>query len=541
MSYTKIDGYMLRRFIINGANLLMENREKIDALNVFPVPDGDTGTNMSMTVAAAATAAENISSPNIYEVAKAISGGALRGARGNSGVILSQIARGFAKGLEGKSTANCKDLAAAFEQAKETAYKAVIKPKEGTILTIVKALADKAAQASQSCDSVEQLLDVMLVYAESVLRSTPDMLPQLKEAGVVDAGGSGLLLIIRGGYENLGVDNNLNSTESTSSTPVTAPSALSDAEIKYGYCTEFFINLESPNPTAEEDLKSYLTKIGDSLVVVADEDIIKIHVHTNNPGLVLERALKTGSLDKIKIENMRIQHTNLISFSNKEETKKYGFVSVASGEGMADIFRETGCDKVISGGQTMNPSTEDILKGINSVNAETVYVLPNNKNIILAAKQAAEICEGKKVYVVESVSMPQGISAMIAFMPDSSPEDNFETMTDAMKCVATGQATYAVRNTTIDNKEIAEGDNLFISEGKIELTGLPLYDGLEKLVDKMLEEKDDAGFVCLYCGQDCDITEGENLVAKLEEKHEDVEFELRDGGQPVYYYIVSVE
>lgn len=543
MSFTKIDGYMLRRFIINGANLLINNRDRIDELNVFPVPDGDTGTNMSMTAAAAAEFVKNTNSPNIYEVAKAASDGALRGARGNSGVILSQIFRGIAKGLEGKTTADCKELASAFERAKDTAYKAVMKPKEGTILTIIRALADKAAEVSQSTDSIEQMLKAMLAYAESVLEATPDMLQQLKQAGVVDAGGSGLLLIIRGGYENIGLDND--PVKPGATTPMSiAPSVAAEEDIKFGYCTEFFINLAESNSDAQEELTSFYSEIGDSLVVVADEDIIKIHVHTNHPGLVLERALKLGSLDKIKIENMRIQHTNLISFSEQKkqtEKKDFGFACVAAGEGMHDIFKQLGCDEIITGGQTMNPSTEDILSAVENINADNVFVLPNNKNILLAAQQAAYMCKDKRVYVIPSATIPQGISAMVAFMPNLTAEENADAMSEAMEYVTTGQVTYAVRSTTVDGREINKDDYLFMLENTINNTDTSLNDGLEKLVDDMIEANKEAGLVSLYYGADITEEDARKESERLSAKYPDIEFELRYGGQPVYYYIVSVE
>lgn len=544
MSFTTIDGYMLRRFIINGANLLIKNKDKIDALNVFPVPDGDTGTNMSMTAMAASEFVQKTNSPNIHEVAKAAAGGALRGARGNSGVILSQIFRGIAKGLEGKATANCTDLAAAFECAKDTAYKAVMKPKEGTILTIIKALADKAQEAAQTTDSIEQFLNAMLSYAESVLETTPDMLPQLKQAGVVDAGGSGLLLIIRGGYENIGIENAPEQIGSTTPTVEVTPSAVSDVEIKFGYCTEFFVNLNAPNSDAESELKGYLSKIGDSLVVVADDDIIKIHVHTNNPGLVLERALKLGSLDRIKIENMRIQHTNLISFaeqSKPQPKKEFGFAAVASGDGLKDIFTELGCDRVITGGQTMNPSTEDILAAVNDINADNIFVLPNNKNIVLAAQQAAQMCTDKKVYVVESVTIPQGISAMVAYMPTEDAESNLLAMQEAMSCVATGMATYAVRSTTIDGQDISEGDYLFMVDGGINNVDTDMESGLKKLVADMIAANEDAGIATIFYGADVTERDAQRLTDDFAQQYEDIEFELHYGGQSVYYYIVSVE
>jgi hypothetical protein len=550
MSFSTVDGYMLRRFIINGANLLINNKEEIDALNVFPVPDGDTGTNMSMTAASAAEAVQKVNSPNIGEVAKAAASGALRGARGNSGVILSQIFRGIARGLDGKATADCAELADAFVCAKETAYRAVMKPKEGTILTIIRALADKAQEAAQSSDSIEVMLKAMLSYAQSVLAATPDMLPQLKEAGVVDSGGSGLLLVIEGGYKGIGIDSELATPSESTDKGTPTPSAISDTEIKYGYCTEFFVNLDNVDPeNVKDELTSYLSKIGDSLVVVADDDIIKIHVHTDNPGLVLERALKIGSLDKIKIENMRIQHTNLINFSqpaktteiNKEINKDFGFVAVAQGEGIAEVFKELGCDEIITGGQTMNPSTEDILEAIERVNAKNIFVLPNNKNIVLAAEQAVELCTDKNIILLESTTIPQGVAAMVAFIPDLSAEDNKTAMSLAMDEVATGHATYAVRSTTIDGKEIKKGDYLFMLDGKITGVDTDLKSGILTLVDEMLEQNEDAAFVNLYYGEDVKKEDAESLLKELCDKHSDIDFELTDGGQSVYYYIISVE
>lgn len=546
MGYTVIDGYMLRRFIINGANMLIENKDKVDALNVFPVPDGDTGTNMSMTALSAAEQAQATNSPNISEVARAAAMGALKGARGNSGVILSQIYRGLARGLDGKSTADSHDISYALSCAMETAYKAVMRPKEGTILTIIRALSDKAQEAALATDSIDEVLKASLEYAQSILAKTPDMLPQLKQAGVVDSGGSGLLYIIQGGLESLGIDNKLIGISSAKDDAQTAPSAsaLSDADIKYGYCTEFFINVKKAPDTVESDLKKYLSKIGDSLVVVSDEDIIKIHVHTNNPGLVLERALKIGSLDKIKIENMRIQHTNLIDFAKqqpKQPAKDFGFAAVASGDGIADMFRELGCDTVIKGGQTMNPSTDDILSAIESINAKTVFLLPNNKNIILAAKQAEQLCEGKKIIVVETVSMPQGISAMVAFMPTMTAEENLAAMTEAAEAVITGQITTAVRDTTVDGVNIKKDDMLLMTDDSITATAKDAESGAEKLIDSILASNEDAALVTLYYGSDTTEDKAAEIISKAEKKHGDIDFELRNGGQYVYPYIISVE
>jgi hypothetical protein len=502
---------------------------------------------MSMTALSAAKLARESNSPNISEVAKAAASGALRGARGNSGVILSQIFRGIAKGLEGKSTADCHDLALAFEKAKETAYKAVMKPKEGTILTIVRALADKALEVAQYTEDIEDFLRSMLAYSESVLEATPDMLPQLKQAGVVDAGGYGLLCIMRGGYEQIGIDNALLESSGAAENPITSVSsaALADDDIKFGYCTEFFVNLPAgaDGDSIAAELTDYLSTIGDSLVVVADDAIVKIHVHTNNPGLVLERALKAGSLDRVKIENMRIQHTNLISFSQqlKPTQKHYGFVSVASGDGMDDVFTELDCDIIVSGGQTMNPSTDDILQAISKVNADTVFILPNNSNIILTAKQAAEMCEDKSVYVVESKTVPQGIAAIIAFMPYLSTEENLAAMTEALGTITTGQVTKAVRNTTVDDKEISEGDYLCLLDGKINNTSKDINSGTKALVKDMLKAREDAGLISLYYGEDIEEDDALELAESFEKDYPEVDVDFRYGGQSVYYYIISVE
>lgn len=549
MSYVKIDGYMLRRYIINGTNKLIANKERVDALNVFPVPDGDTGTNMSLTAIAAATEVSKLNSPNIGEVAKAAANGSLRGARGNSGVILSQIFRGFAKGLEGKDVADVDDVANAFACAMETAYKAVMKPKEGTILTIIRALAESAVEASYGTDDIDVMLSQIVPAGYKMLDKTQDMLPQLKQAGVVDAGGMGLMCIIEGGFANIGLDEELNtdSGKSQDSAMSGEPKGLEDIDIKFGYCTEFFINIDNPGDKVISSLKKYLEKIGDSIVVVSDESIIKIHVHTNNPGEVLERALKVGSLENIKIENMRLQHTNRINFSKEqdnavqEEKKEYGFVVVSTGDGFKNIFEKMGVDSVITGGQTMNPSTEDILSAINSVNAENIYVLPNNKNIILAAKQAGELCEDKNVIVLESKSIPQGIAAIINYIPTNGVKQNTDAMTEAMGYVSTGQITHAVRDTVIGDKEIKEGDYLCMLENDIAVADKEIVIGCKALLDKMVENNKDAGIISIYCGEaavDDDTVAIETYIA---EEYPDIEVEVYQGGQPIYYYIISVE
>lgn len=551
MSLLSIDGYLLKKFIIFGANMLAENKERVDELNVFPVPDGDTGTNMSLTVLAAAKEVEKINTPNIYDVSKAASNGSLRGARGNSGVILSQLFRGFSKGLEGKDTANSDDLALAFVKAKETAYKAVMKPKEGTILTIAEALSEKAVEMSYKTDDINEMMKEVIEHTKNVLKKTKDMLPQLKQAGVVDAGGRGLLYIIEGGFEN--IDNDNVEIYDTSSNNVnlefSKPKGIENIEIKYGYCTEFFINIKNSDEKIEKDLKSYLQSIGDSIVMVSDEDIIKVHVHTNNPGNVLERAIKIGDLENIKIENMRIQHTNRISFSEKTEDenievlekKEIGFVVVSSGDGLSNIFKELGADKIIEGGQTMNPSTDDIISAIEQVNADNIIVLPNNKNIILAAQQASELIKDKNVEVLITKTIPQGMSAIINFMPGNSFEENINAMKESIEAVCTGQITYAVRNTVIDNKKINEGDFLCMIEDEIILVEKNLKNGIEKLIDKMIDKNENSTFITLYYGKDVTKEDAERIKENVIKKYPDFDVELQRGNQPVYYYIVSIE
>ena len=541
LNYIKIDGYMLRRFVINGANKLSKNREYVNSLNVFPVPDGDTGTNMSMTAAAAAAEAEKLNSPNFSEVAQAVAKGALKGARGNSGVILSQIYRGIFKAAEGKAVITVPELADCFMGAMETAYKAVMKPKEGTILTIIKALAEKSAEVVFDNDdaTIELIFSEMIAYANEMLDKTTDMLPQLKQAGVVDAGGRGLLYIIEGGFENLGVDSGLEGADGTVKPVQTA--AQANADIKFGYCTEFFVNAENGRTSNKAELVEFLEEIGDSIVAVETEDLIKVHVHTNHPGKVLERALKIGALENIKIENMRLQHTNLISFSEQLKPEKYGFAAVAMGDGIGDIFKEFGVNTIIKGGNTMNPSTEEILNAVERVNAQTVFVLPNNKNIIMAAEQAARICESKKVIVIKTTSIPKGIGAMVGFINDNSAEENEAAMTENMDGVIGGQITFAVKDTVIDDKVINEGDYLSLVEDKLTGVSKNLDEALEALADDMISRNEDTSLVCLYYGADVTEEAAQANLDKLSEKYPDVEFECRSGGQPLYYYIVSAE
>ena len=542
MNYIKIDGYMLRRFVINGANKLAKNKDYVNSLNVFPVPDGDTGTNMSMTANAAADAAQKTNSPNFSEVAQAVAKGALKGARGNSGVILSQIYRGVFKAAEGKAVITVPELADCFMGAMETAYKAVMKPKEGTILTITKALAEKAAETVFDNDdaTLELIFTEAIAYANEMLEKTTDMLPQLKQAGVVDAGGRGLLYIVEGGFENKGVDAVPESGDSTVKVQQTAAQAA-PADIKFGYCTEFFINQENGRADNKNELVEFLESIGDSIVAVDTEELLKVHVHTNHPGKVLERALKIGQLENIKIENMRLQHTNLISFAEQLKPEKYGFAAVAMGDGMSDIFKELGVNKIIKGGNTMNPSTEEILNAVERVNAETVFVLPNNKNIIMAAEQAAQICESKRVIVIKTTSLPKGIGAMVGFINENSPEENEAAMKENMDAVTGGQITFAVKDTVIDDKVINEGDFLCLVDDKLTDVSKDLDTALECLVDDMIQRNEDAGYVCLYYGEDVKEEDAAANLEKFTQKYPDVEFDCRNGGQPLYYYIVSAE
>lgn len=542
MNYIKIDGYMLRRFVINGANKLAKNKEYVNSLNVFPVPDGDTGTNMSMTAIAAAEAAQKTNSPNFSEVAQAVAKGALKGARGNSGVILSQIYRGIFKAAEGKAVITVPELSDCFTGAMETAYKAVMKPKEGTILTIIRALAEKAAETVFDNDdaTLELIFKEAIAYANEMLEKTTDMLPQLKQAGVVDAGGRGLLYIVEGGFENIGVDAGLEIGDTAAKSQQTAAQSA-PADIKFGYCTEFFVNIENGRADNKTELVEFLEEIGDSIVAVDTEDLLKVHVHTNHPGKVLERALKIGQLENIKIENMRLQHTNLISFAEQLKPEKYGFAAVAMGDGMADIFKEFGVNKIIKGGNTMNPSTEEILNAIERINAETVFVLPNNKNIIMAAEQAAQICESKKVIVIKTTSLPKGIGAMVGFINDNSPEENEAAMTENMDAVIGGQITFAVKDSVIDDKDIKQGDYLCLVEDKLTDVSNDLNGALESLVDDMIGKNEDTSLVCLYYGEEVSEEDASGNLEKLREKYPDIEFDCRFGGQPLYYYIVSAE
>lgn len=560
MATSIIDASQLAKMFLAGAKNLDAKKEWINELNVFPVPDGDTGTNMSMTILSAAKEVSSLDKPNMKSLSKAISSGSLRGARGNSGVILSQLFRGFTKVIANYEEIDTVVLAEACDKAVETAYKAVMKPKEGTILTVTRAAADKAIEMVAETDDLEVYIKAVIDEADAVLKKTPDMLPVLKQAGVVDSGGQGLLTVLEGAYDALmgkEIDYSSFETGSTGS-GIVKISAETEAEIKFGYCTEFIIVLH--RPLSDDEVvayKSFLTSIGDSIVVVADDEIVKTHVHTNDPGLAIQEALKHGSLSKIKIDNMREEHQErLIKDAEKvaaqqaateqqtaevdpSEWKEIGFISVSAGDGLSEIFKGLGVDHMIEGGQTMNPSTDDILSAVEKVPAKNIFVLPNNKNIILAAQQAASLSEDKKLFVVPTKTIPQGIAALINFIPDQSAEENFERMSEEIGNVKTGQITYAVRDTVIDDKEIKENDYMGIGDSGILSVGQDMEETLLDMVDQLVDEE--SGIISLYYGSDVKEADATALAEKLQEKYEDLEVELNCGGQPIYYYILSVE
>ena len=552
VSIKTIDAKILSRMFLAGARNLEAKKEWINELNVFPVPDGDTGTNMTMTIMSAASEVSALENPDMETLAKAISSGSLRGARGNSGVILSQLLRGFTRSVRKSEVLDASAIAAAMERAVETAYKAVMKPKEGTILTVAKEAALKAVEIAPEAEELQPFFDEVFAHAEETLARTPEMLPVLKEAGVVDSGGQGLLEVMRGAIDGfMGKEIDYSVFEKSSSPSITKISPQAEADIKFGYCTEFIILLEAPVSEEEEHkFKEFLTSIGDSIVVVADEEIIKVHVHTNHPGQAIERALTYGALSRMKIDNMREEHQEkLIKDAEKlakeqEEAEKLppkeaGFIAVSAGEGLTEIFRELGVDYLIEGGQTMNPSTEDMLNAISKVNAETVYIFPNNKNIILAANQARDLTEDKKIVVVPTKTVPQGITAMISFVPEKSAEENAEVMEEAISKVHTGQITYAVRDTRLDDKEIHEGDIMGIGDKGI----LAVGGNKEKVAEATIAEmmSDEAEVISIYYGADTSEESAEALAASVEELYPDCEVEVNRGGQPIYYYIISVE
>ena len=557
MAINTIDAAMLKKCFLAGAANLEAKKEIINELNVFPVPDGDTGTNMTMTILSAAKEVSNIASPNFENLSKAISGGSLRGARGNSGVILSQLFRGFTKEIKSVTVIDAPVLAKAFQKATETAYKAVMKPKEGTILTVAKGLSDKMNELACENGDLEEILGQVLEHGRYVLSQTPEMLPVLKEAGVVDSGGQGLIEVLSGIYDCLlGKEIDLTAALGTTTTAkVEADTA--QADIKYGYCTEFIINIEKKFDNGDElNFKAYLESIGDSIVVVADDEIVKVHVHTNDPGLAIQKALTYGSLSKMKIDNMREEHKEkLIKEAQKAEAgkkaaeeaakkpaepkKKYGFISVSAGAGLSEIFEGLGVDVVIEGGQTMNPSTEDMLNAIDKVNAENVFILPNNSNIILAANQAQSIVTDKNVYVVPSKTIPQGITALINFDESADAEANFDNMSSEMKNVKTGQVTYAVRDTSMDGKEIKQNDIMGIGDKTILSVGKDIEETTIDMLSQLID--DDSELISVYYGEDVSSEQVDSLTAKIEKTYPDLDLEVHSGGQPIYYYIVSVE
>lgn len=570
MNIKTIDAKVIQKCFLAGANAIDAKKEKINDLNVFPVPDGDTGTNMTMTIMSAAREVAALDNPDMKSLCKAISGGSLRGARGNSGVILSQLLRGFTKEISKVEEVTIDILTKAFERAVESAYKAVMKPKEGTILTVARGGADKALELNGRTDNMAEFMNKIIMYMRDVLDQTPEMLPVLKDAGVVDSGGEGLLTILEGAYDALlgkEVNYQVEPTTSPRTNAVANSEAVVDADIKFGYCTEFIIMLEKHfGNKGEREFKAYLESIGDSIVCVADEDIVKIHVHTNDPGLAIQKALTYGSLTRMKIDNMREEHNERVIQNSQQmareqkenekpaslgdrtkgsyavpqvEHKENGFISVSVGDGLREIFRDLGVDYIIEGGQTMNPSTEDILSAIAKVNADNIFILPNNGNIILAAEQARELTEDKNIIVIPTKNIPQGITAMINFVEGMSAKENEEAMTEGLTEVRSGQVTYAVRDTSIDGKEIKAGDIMGLSDKTIETVGTDVVDTTVQLLQQMMNEESE--IVTIYYGEEGSEEDAQKIASAVEEIDSDVEVEIHYGGQPIYYYFVSVE
>lgn len=554
-----IDAQMVAKMFLGGAKNLESKKEWINELNVFPVPDGDTGTNMTLTITAAAGEVGNLEELNMETLAKCISSGSLRGARGNSGVILSQLLRGFTKGIKDQEELDVIDLANAMQKAVETAYKAVMKPKEGTILTVAKGAALKAAELAQSMEDMEEFCRLVIEEAQEVLSRTPDMLPVLKEAGVVDSGGQGLVEVLKGCYDALlgkEVDYSFEAPKKESEVRI---SARTEAEIRFGYCTEFIIMLEKAyDDKTELEFKAFLESIGDSIVVVSDDDIVKVHVHTNDPGLAIQRALTYGALSRMKIDNMRLEHEEKLikdasriaaeqkkqdeakKAEKKEEPRKeMGFISVSIGEGVGEIFKGLGVDYLIEGGQTMNPSTEDMLEAISQVNADHIFILPNNKNIILAANQAGSLTSDKHVIVIPTKTVPQGITAMVNYIPEETPGENELRMQEEIQNVKTGQVTYAVRDTKIDDKEIHLGDIMGIGDDGILAVGKEVQETALSMMEELVEA--DSEIIGVYYGEEVSEEDAQALGEKIAEKYPNTEVEVHYGGQPIYYYVVSVE
>ncbi len=560
MATKTINVDILAKMFLAGAQNIEAKKDYINELNVFPVPDGDTGTNMSMTIMSAAKEVTALNKPAMKDLAKAISSGSLRGARGNSGVILSQLLRGFTKAIKEEKEIDVLALAAACQRARDTAYKAVMKPKEGTILTVASGIATKAAEMAEETDDLEVFIPAVIEHAQDVLNQTPEMLPVLKEAGVVDSGGQGLLEVIKGAYDAfLGKEIDYSVIEPSTGVTVNKANAEDTADIKFGYCTEFIILTEKEfTEDDEREFKKFLSSIGDSIVCVADDDVVKIHVHTNDPGLAIQKALIYGQLSKMKIDNMREEHQEkLIRDAEKlaeqqaneeaaheekkpaEPRKAMGFIAVSIGAGMNEIFKELGADYIIEGGQTMNPSTEDMLNAIDRVNADTVFILPNNKNIVLAANQAKSLVEEKEIIVIPTKTVPQGITAIINFMPDADAKTNEEAMLEEIKNVKTGQVTYAVRDTHIDDKEIHEGDIMGIGDSGILAVGKDLEETTKELIANLVDE--DSELISIYYGEEVSEEDAEKFTEEITELYPDVDVDIQFGGQPIYYYVLAVE
>lgn len=571
MEITTINAEALAKAFLAGAKNLEAKKEWINELNVFPVPDGDTGTNMSMTIMSAAKEVDSLADPTMAALAKAISSGSLRGARGNSGVILSQLFRGFTKVIAEYDEIDVQILSDSFQKAVETAYKAVMKPKEGTILTVARGMADRALDLAEETDDLIAFCEGVIKEGDHVLSKTPDMLPVLKQAGVVDSGGQGLMQVMKGALDSL-KGKEIDYTIESTSTPFGMEEgkasynidAQAEQEIKFAYCTQFLIMLEKPITTRQEnEFKEYLETIGDSIVVVADDEIVKVHVHTNDPGMAMQKGLSFGALTTIIIENMKLERDEKVSALKEKEMqsagidvesksteesaedypaeppKEMGFISVSIGEGINEIFKGLGVDYIIEGGQTMNPSTEDMLNAIEKVNAKTIFILPNNKNIILAANQAASLVEDKNIIVIPTKTIPQGITALINYIPDSTPEENQERMISELEMVKTGQVTYAVRDTVIDDKEIKQDDYMGIGDHGILSVGRDLDATVLDMISQLIDE--DSAIVSIYYGEDMKQDAADAIGKSVEEQFPDVEVEIHYGGQPIYYYVVSVE
>lgn len=564
MTTTSIDAGMVKEIFLAGAANLEAKKEWINDLNVFPVPDGDTGTNMTLTIMSASKEVSNIETPDMESLAKAISSGSLRGARGNSGVILSQLLRGFTKVIREYDAIDSRVLSLAFEKAVETAYKAVMKPKEGTILTVARGMSEKMTELAPKISDIKKLLGLVIEYGDEVLNYTPELLPVLKQAGVVDSGGQGLMQLMKGAYDALmgkkvDYSNVISESRPAARKETTAAKGIEDVNIEFGYCTEFIVNIEKKYGEKEEAaFKAFLESIGNSIVIVSDDEMVKVHVHTNHPGLAFEEGLKYGSLSRMKVDNMREEHeerlianASKVAGDNKETehkeeaeeeeivNEKYGFISVSAGDGLTEIFKCLGVNYVIEGGQTMNPSTEDMLNAIENVHADNIFILPNNSNIILAANQAQSIVEDKNVIVVPTKTVPQGISALLAYSEEAAPEDNFNAMSEEIARVKSGSVTYAVRDTEVDDKVIRQGDIMGIGDKTILSVGQNISEVTKDLIDNLMD--DDSELISIYYGNDIEEASAEELAKQIEEAYPDADVELNYGGQPIYYYIVSVE